>query len=393
MAAKIKKALTSLVLSQPFFGSLALRLKLVEDPSCDTAWVNGKTLGYNPEFIAGLSFDEVKGILAHEVMHCALGHHARRQQRNKDRWNIACDYAVNAPLLEAGFVLPDGALHDSSWAGYSAERIYNLLPQDSDGSGQSEPQPDQPDQPGQSGSGPGQSNGTDPGGCGEVRDCPGSDGRPATPSEIAQSEREWKTAMNQALTQAKAMGKVPGGMERLVKEMLEPKVNWADVLRNFLETAARNDYSWLRPNRNYLARGFYTPSLYSRELGDVVVAVDTSGSISQDDLNQFGSEISAILEEYNTTVHVIYCDYNINAVESFSQDDLPLKLKPFGGGGTDFRPPFQWVEDNQVTPVCLVYLTDLYCDRYPPEPDYPVLWVYPQHNHWKIPEWGEAISM
>jgi predicted metal-dependent peptidase len=136
----------------------------------------------------------------------------------------------------------------------------------------------------------------------------------------------------------------------------------------------------------------YLPSLYSEELGTVVIAVDTSCSISNREIDQFGAEVSAILEEFDTTAHVVYCDTDVQWTETFSQRDLPLKLHPKGGGGTDFRPPFEWVEDRQMEPCCLVYLTDLECSRFPEEPSYPVLWVVVGDYRQPVP-FGEVLAM
>jgi len=121
------------------------------------------------------------------------------------------------------------------------------------------------------------------------------------------------------------------------------------------------------------------------------VAVDTSGSISDSEVNSFASEISAILADFDTTTHVVYCDTGVASVEQFQQSDLPLKLHPKGGGGTDFKPPFRWVNKKGIQPSCLIYFTDLLCSSYPPEPDYPVLWVDTAGR--RTPPFGEVISL
>ena len=125
---KISKARAGLILDQPFFGSLSLKLILKEDRTCETAWTDGVSLGYNPAFIDELHLDQVKGLLAHEVMHCACAHNTRRGNRDGKRWNIAADYAINPLLNEAGFALPPGVLFDFSYKGKSADEIYTLLP-------------------------------------------------------------------------------------------------------------------------------------------------------------------------------------------------------------------------------------------------------------------------
>lgn len=376
---KIIKARAGLVLDEPFFASLALRLSLKEDATCETLWTDGRTIGFNPAFVDELPLDQVKGALCHEVMHLACTHHTRRGERDHRKWNMAGDYAINQILADSKIALPDGALINQAFAGMSADQIYTMLPDEQPGGGQGgqgggQGQPD----PNGQGSQPPQ----DPGGCGEVRDMTGPDGKPATAAEIAQENQNWKVAAAQAMTQAKAIGDVPAGLARLVGELLSPKVDWKEVLRRFVDQAAKNDYTWTRPNRRYLNAGLYLPALYSETLPQIVIAVDTSGSIDDEQINQFAAEMTAILRDHKTTCNVLYCDTEVAGVETFASDDLPLKLHPQGGGGTDFRPPFAWVEKYGITPACLIYLTDMCCDRFPEQPDYPVLWAKTEESSW-----------
>ena len=125
---KIKQALAHLIAANPFWAYLALRLEIVEDATCDTAWVDGRSLGYNPEFVLGLTNPQVRGLICHEIMHVAMGHCWRRQGRDQKKWNVACDYAINPVVLEAGFELPEGGLWDDAYRGLSAEAIYGRLP-------------------------------------------------------------------------------------------------------------------------------------------------------------------------------------------------------------------------------------------------------------------------
>ena len=132
----LAKGRAGLILDMPFFGSLALRLRLVEDLNQPTAWTDGKTLGYNPRWIENLSLDEVKGVLCHEVMHCANQHQNRRENREPCRWNSAADLAINPMIIDCGLTLPKGGLIDQQFQDMSAEAIYTRLPQES-GDGQS----------------------------------------------------------------------------------------------------------------------------------------------------------------------------------------------------------------------------------------------------------------
>jgi predicted metal-dependent peptidase len=349
---KISKARAGLILDQPFFGALALRLQVTADPTCRTAWTDGAKFGYNPEWIDSLTLPEVKALWAHEVMHNACAHHVRRDNRGPAKWNQAADYAINGILENSGFDLPPGALLNPAYQDKTAEEIYNLLPEPDPGAG------------------------TDPGGTGEVRDATDEQGRPLQAQGQAQETQNWKVAITQAAQQARACGNLPADLARLVNDIVHPKLNPYEILRQFLEMSARNDYSWTPPNRRYISQGFYLPSLRSLELPAVVIAVDTSGSIDEQNLAQFSAEISGILEAYETEITVIYCDSGINGEpEIFTREDLPLKLQARGGGGTDFRPPFEYVDAHELTPACLIYLTDLDCHSYPRDPGYPVLWA------------------
>jgi len=362
-------ARSALLVGAPFWGVLALRLAPIADPTIETMETDGVSIRYNPDFVAGLPRAILRTLIAHETMHCAALHHIRRDGRDPQRWNIACDHAINPLLAEAGFDLPEGALIDPVYAGMSAEDIYDRLPQDAGGNG-----------PGPNG------NGNDPGGMGGVNDPPpggnepgqgtpsGSLGQPSA-ADLTKQEENWIISAAQAAATAKAMGIGAGDAARAIAEQVAPKVDWREVLRRYLSTAAKSDYAWTPPNRRYIARGIYLPSLRSETLGPVVIAVDTSGSIDDATLAAFAAEIAAILEDAAPeAVHVVYCDDAVAATEDFEPGDL-VRLTPHGGGGTAFRPVFDWVAESDIRPVCAVYLTDLCGDDFGPEPDYPVLWV------------------
>ena len=344
--AQLTKARTTLILDHCFFGQLALRLKLVEDTSVKTLAVDGKSIFYNPDFVASLSPALTLAANAHEVMHCVFDHFSRRGDRDPKKWNIAGDYVNNAVLKDSGFEIGKDWLYNPAYAGMSTDHIYNLLP---DGDGKDGGQP---------GTG-------EPGGAmDEVLDGAAADSAEAT---------DWKIATVQAAASAKAMGKLPGALARFVDELTSPKVDWRAMLRRFVTETSKDDYSWMRPNRRFIGQGIFLPSLYSETMGEIVVAIDTSGSIDQPTLNCFGAEIKAIVQGCRPAkTTVIYCDSRINHIDVFEAND-DLHFEMHGGGGTDFCPPFQHLETQGIRPVCFVYLTDMYGD-FPPAPDYPVLW-------------------
>jgi predicted metal-dependent peptidase len=149
----------------------------------------------------------------------------------------------------------------------------------------------------------------------------------------------------------------------------------------------------MSPNRRYIHQGIYFPSLSNSELNRIAIAVDTSGSIVPDDLSQFAAEISEIMEQYPASVHLIYCDMKVQHYQVFERSDLPMTMKPKGGGGTDYRPVFQLIDREAFNPACLVYLTDMECLSFPEfAPDYPVLWINVGTNL-REPPFGEVISL
>lgn len=357
-----------------FFAVLALRFTPVPDWSVPTAATDGKCLWYNPQWWLNLTEKERIGVLVHEVLHCALGHQARRGSRDPKAWNIAGDLAINALVERDGFALPEGRLLPgrAPFADFppeaSAEEYYDLLKKGGSGGGDS----------------PNGQPADDPGGCGAVRD--------ASPSQAEQSasQADWKAAVSQAATVAKQRGQLPAGLEKLVGDLLAPKVLWSDVLREFVRAHARNDYSWVHPNRRYANQGIFLPGMHSEELGEIVVAIDTSGSCFDDDTQQrFASEMQGILEAYDCTAHVIYCDSAVHEVETWTRTDGEFKLHASGGGGTSHRPVFEKITELGLDPVCVVCLTDLYTDFPPDRPPYPVLWAA-VNNPQATPPFGQV---
>ncbi len=232
---------------------------------------------------------------------------------------------------------------------------------------------------------------SDPGLSGEVRDpSPGPQGPEGESSRL--EEEAWDTALAQALHKAREAGRLPGCLERLAARRLFPPQDWRDLLRRFLHRAAKNDFSWVRPNRRHLHAGLYLPGLENLELAEIAVAVDVSGSITQPEMDRFAAELSSVLEEFDTPLTVFTCDAALTSRRSLSRQDLPLDFAAAGGGGTSFRPPFQDLEAEGRAPACLVYFTDLESDEFPQDPGYPVLWVTPGPRPGR-PPFGEVLAM
>lgn len=414
---KMVKARSLLVLEHPFFAHLAMRLTLRQDETCHTAWSDGKTLGYNPAYIESMPLAKVKGMTCHEVLHLACGHHLRRGDRDPGLWNAACDYAINHVLLDAGLELPTGYLDDPARRG-TAESVYAGLMAERDelkggalGGPEAETGLDQKAEneqgdgdPDGQGDGAGQAAGSDdgdderrdntdpdPGMTGEVRDAPDpADGDGADSGDDGPDA--WRSAAAQALHKAREHGDLPGSLERLLGREAGPSIHWRELLRRFLDLAARNDFSWMRPNRRFLNSGLYLPALDNLELAEVAVAVDVSGSVTQAELDAFASELSAVLEEFDAPLTVFTCDAAVTRQERLCRWDLPLEFRAHGGGGTDFRPPFERLDICGACPACMIYFTDLECSAFPPEPAYPVLWVTTNPGHAR-PPFGEVLVM
>jgi predicted metal-dependent peptidase len=362
MAAARVKLILGRDAKSAFFATLALRLRPEVCWDIDTIATDSRTLQYHPPFVTGLSPDELVGVVAHEVMHCALAHPSRRQAREASRWNIACDLAINPLLREAGIVLPGCRLMPGEGQfvellpGKSAEEYYSALMngKDEDGDG------DQNNE----------RSGTDPGGCGQVIDASIDDS-----AANKQVEADWRVALAQAHHAAAQRGALPGGLGRMAENVIHPTQDWRGILRQFVASHARNDYSWVRPNRRLIAHGLYLPGLHSEELGDVALAVDTSGSISEEMLGVFGMEVNAILAAYDCTVTVLYHDTEVQRVQSWHPADGPLVLEPIGGGGTSHVCVFDWIERVGSDPTCIVCLTDMESEFPSTIPSAPVLWA------------------
>jgi predicted metal-dependent peptidase len=407
-----------------FFASLILRLEPTIDWSIKTASTDGEKLYLNPEWWLGLRPEERFTICAHEVAHLAQLHHLRQGHRNIETWNLACDLAINSWLSEAGFVIPEaGCLAGRGKYGWlphgkAAEEYYDLLTrngggdggqqqqqggggggggqqqkqqpkqqqqQQQDGDGEGEGEPGEGDQPGDGqGDQPGEDGGaqppdagrpgrpaSDPGGCGTVE--------PSPKDEAERSEKEGRTkiAVVQAAQAAKSQGKAPGWMDRLIDQMLVAKQDWKELLREFVTRTARNEHSYRRPNRRYLQQGLIMPSLRGEELGDVIVTVDCSGSIGQEELDSFAAELQSIVETFICKVTILYHDIPVTHVQQWCPTDGPLKLKPHGGGGTSHVPVFDHIQrklQDDDAP-CIICFTDLYTDFPDKAPQLPVLWA------------------
>jgi len=400
---KLAAARTRLIMERPFLGSLVMHLPLKEAGEwCQTTATDAQAFYFNPDFVANLSLAQTQFILAHEALHCAMGHTHRRNHRVKKRWDVACDHAVNLMLIEEGLKPPlHGILANQDYMTLSAEEIYPMIPEDTpeesfdehlfddnqDQGSSSDPNEHSDEQQGKGQGQQGQSE----------ADEQDSSGNPAPnkPQELSQAEREalneqWKNRLAAAAQAARQAGKLSQSMLRWVDGLLAPNLPWRALLARYFAINQRDDYSWRRPSRREGAA--ILPRLSSEGL-DVIAAIDTSGSISDDELREFVSELNALKAQIRARVTLVACDNKLAEqgpweFEPWDTMDMPNEIE--GGGGTDFRPVFDWVKTENLSPNLLVYFTDAEGDFPKLAPNYPVIWLVKGKGG--VP-WGERVQL
>jgi predicted metal-dependent peptidase len=386
-AEMLTSARAALVLDAPFFASLLLRLRVeaVDEKHCPTMGTDGLSLVYNAKFVETLTQDTLKGVLCHEAMHVAMLHHLRRGMRDPLRWNLAADYSINPLVKAAHYQLPKEHLYKEEYLNKSSEEIYPLIKvQEITGKG------------GQGG-GSGDGSNQDPTGCGAVYDQKNDDGSALNDGQKRQAEQEAKMAIAQAAQAARMQGKLPAELDRLVGNLLQPRIPWREILARFITEHVKSNYNWKMPNKRYVPGGIYLPQIDDCEIGTVALFCDTSGSIQEDELNQFVGEIQGILRAFpGIKLIKMDCDSAMHGEpEEIEAGWVASKFK--GGGGTSFVPPFKYCEKHSIDPICSIYLTDGECNDFPKNaPEWSHLWVLIQEPHWGggwKPPFGETIRM
>ncbi|MCX8004711.1 MAG: VWA-like domain-containing protein [Burkholderiaceae bacterium] len=376
---RLAAARARLLLDKPFLGALALRLPLVPARWCRTTASDARTLYYNPQWIAGLTGAQLQFALAHEALHCALGHFARRGHRSKRRWDLACDLAINPILLEEGLQPPPEATVLTVFRGMSAEEIYPCL-RDEDEQRETLDQHLWDGEDGGAG-GSGQASGRG-GGDGARTEARGGSGtrQAALPPPLAAAERDrlaqqWRQHLAAAAQRARQAGRLSGQLARLVEAALAARLNWRALLAQYLAQSARDDFCWQRPSRR--EGEAILPALRSRA-GDIHVALDVSGSVGEAELAEFLAELNAIKGALPARVTLYACDSALApdapwVFETWETLRLPRRFA--GGGGTSFSPVFDWIDRHGLHPDALVYFTDAQGEFPRSAPAYPVLWV------------------
>ncbi len=416
-ATRLAAARTRLILDKPFLGALVLRLPMQEARGwCKTTATDMRTFYYNPDYIDTLSLSQTEFVLAHEALHCALGHFTRRGHRVQRKWDLACDFAINPLLLQDGLTPPPEAVILAQFDNMTAEEIYPCLSDEIDqdtldqhlydnqseggqgGDSNGSPVDDAPSQAPpdhgedaqaenhgggqtQPGAGSAQSNAAP-----ELEQPP----RPLDAQARSALEHTWQQHAVAAAQQAAAAGKLSAAMARLVDTWLQPRLPWRMLLAHYCFESARTDYNTLRPSRR--EGDLILPSLKSPH-SDMAIALDTSGSISDAEIDEFIAEISAIKGTLPVRIMLFACDACLAEGSPWVFEPWEAFTRPQhvnGGGGTRFWPVFDWIDQQGLRPDVLVYFTDAIGDFPRQAPDYPVLWLVKGKQ--PVP-WGRRIQL
>ena len=365
---KLTTARVGLLLKAPFFGNMATRMRLVDASDwCPTAATNGRDFYYNVDFVKKLSVKKLEFLFGHEICHCVFDHFGRVGSRDRQLSNIAQDFAVNQILVDERIgekITEVKICLDNKYRGMAWEEIYDELYEKAEKISM----PQLLEQLGdlldehineQEGAGAGDKEGE------------GKGGKPTLTKEEAQRIRdEIKEAMIQSASAAGA-GKTPAGIQRLIKDMTEPKISWRQLIRQEIQSIIRNDYSFTRPNRKSMHSGAILPGMKQDTTIDIAIAIDMSGSIGEEDASVFLSEVKGIMDQYEDFKIDLWCfDTEIYNHAKITQDNSHEleEYEPQGGGGTDFDINFQFMLDQGIEAKKFIMFTDGYpCGSWGPE--------------------------
>ena len=374
---KIGKAKAKLMLEHPYFGTLASALELKSSDSVESFLSDGAQLQYSEHYFDEISLEEVEFALANGAMHTVLGHQNRAAGRQGRLWQLATDYTINAMLARNGLPLPQRARYQERFEGMYAEEIYEILRMEAGDEivGDDGPTAKESDENHRESSPKkteyrhyraGSFNNTDEG-----------------------EEEGLQEYFEQLFQKLKRQGNLPKDLEFVVPHYFSHRIAWRERLYRYLDSYAKSTYTFVPPNMKYLYRGIYLPSL-SSDLLRIVIAVDTSGSIDEKLLALFLAEVSSIMQNYpNYEIDMITADTKIQQHYTFLPAE-PLSYRLTGGGGTDFRPVFKYIDENLNYPTLLLYFTDGQGTFPETEPNYDVIWVMPKSG--TVP-FGETIFL
>ena len=359
---RIITARVGLLLRHPFFGNMATRLKIVAaDDWLPTAAVDGRHLFFNTQFFNAMDNKEVEFVLAHEILHMVYNHLGRRDFRNPMLYNIAADYVVNNLLVDDRIGNKPSIVRcyqDFKYRGWTSEEVYDDIFEQAKKNGEEavkamgemldehmnwDEEGDESDDEGTS-----KSKGK---------------GRPTySKEELDQIKDEIKEAMIQAASAAGA-GNTPAGVQRLIKDMTESKMNWRELLRQQIQSTIKSDYTFSRPSRKGQMSGAILPGMSFQDTIDLCICLDMSGSIGNDMAADFLGEIKGIMDEYQDYKIKLWCfDTKVYNEQDFSADggDSLTDYEIVGGGGTDFMANWTYMKENDIQPKKFIMFTDGY---------------------------------
>jgi len=347
----------------------SLKFKWDNSLSPPTAAVDGVNLFIHPEFWETLTLEERMGLMAHEAWHVAFNHMGNMMTMSVDKtkYNIAADYVINLILDDNGFSLPEGGLLDQQYRGMSTMEVYNTLP-------------DSPPPPPNGGAGS------------LIGDIKTPEDGNQSSEEIEKANQKVEQLIMRAKTAAEMVnedfGQMPGDVQLLIDKLSNPKLDWATILQNHMNSYCKNDYSYRRPNKRF-APDFYLPDMISENLGEIAIAVDTSGSVSDRDFAAFLAEINDIKERLNPKLTtIIDFDTSIKTVHKLHPGQSVSGLPFSGRGGTDLECVFGYYEKR--SPEVLIVFSDLWCEVIEEKPPYPVIWICIENTDARV-EFGKLI--
>jgi predicted metal-dependent peptidase len=395
---KIAKAKAKLMLEHPYIGALSTALELNSDPKTLTFSSDGHSITYNAEYFEKVPLDEIEFALANGAMHAVLKHRERLHDRVGRVWQAATDLVVNSMLVKNGFILPPYVYYDERFEGMYAEEIYDVLKDEmitnqtrddaeveseeiaptEEKSKERQKQQNPSDKPDKS-------------------QTPKSAEQPPQRVHEVPIDQEMFDALQQELhehfeqifTKYKRQGELPKGLEMVVPELFSHKIDWREALYRYIAEYAKSSYSFMPPNMKYLYRGICLPSL-SSDLLRIVIAIDSSGSVDAQLLATFLGEVSSIMLAHpNYEIDIIAADTEVRSHKTYLPGEM-LSYEISGGGGTDFRPVFRYIDRHIDYPALLLYFTDgmgIYPES---EPHYDLLWVMPEEK--EVP-FGEILVL
>lgn len=389
---RLMKARISLCLTAPYIAGALMQLPISEGPSfIPTFATDGFRIYYNREFAASLSDSEIRGVLCHELLHVLTESRARRNGRDPRLWNVACDYAINEMLLAMGFHLPEGALYKNEFFLLAAEEIYELLKKE----------PGSPLPRLSMSIVPSRDLGALPESLRDdvIADCSALSAGLSPDDKTGPVDEESRRILLKSLKKtflenARKIGIFPSALLKKIAMSDKSVVDWRALLQHWLTDRLKSDWSLFPPSKKALWQGLLLPSVGTPVPSRLVFAVDTSGSMTDGELSQIYTEIRAFRETFPTPLVVVQCDDDIQSVkeyEAFEDFEDPTLVDVYGRGGTDFRPIFKWIDENESgSPSILIHATDGY-GIFPKICSVPVLWLLTRNHASNLPDWGEQF--